>query len=246
MPFLELFSSSFLLTIAIVVILIGVVFAYISYRMSDQDHKISSMVSLVSTMAEELQFFRTKMNTLTPSTATTFQQYSPPMHTRNGGSLIEVSDDEEDEYEDEDESEDSDDDNVENEYNSSTNQDNSDEDEDEDDDDASRASDESDHIKSIHLDESDLEPFVEHSLNDDAIDLTTLPIPHIDETLHPEEDIKDNPELKTISITEDIDDSTNYKRMSLAKLRNIVVEKGLVNDSSKMKKQELLKLLGEE
>jgi hypothetical protein len=244
MPFLELFSSSFLLTIAIVVILIGIVFAYISYRMTDQDHKISSMVSLVSTMAEELQFFRAKMNTL-PSTATTFQQYSHPMHARNDGSLIEVSDDEYDESEDESEDEDESDDenNVENEYNSSTNQDNSDDDYDNDD--ASHASDESDHIKSIHLD--DLEPFDEPSLNDDVMDLTTLPIPHIDETVvHEEEDIKDNPELKTISITEDIDDSTNYKRMSLSKLRNIVVEKGLISDSSKMKKQELLKLLGEE
>lgn len=246
MPFLELFSSSFLLTIAIVVILIGIVFAYISYRMSDQDHKISSMVSLVSTMAEELQFFRTKMNTL-PSTATTFQQYSPPMHVRNNESLIEVSDDEYDDEDDEDESDDDDENNVtENEYNSSTNQDNSDddyddEDEDEDDDD------ESDHIKSIHLDETDLEPFADPSLNDDVIDLTTLPIPHIDETIvHHDEDIKDNPELKTISITEDMDDSMNYKRMSLSKLRSIVVEKGLINDSSKMKKQELLKLLGEE
>jgi hypothetical protein len=35
----------------------------------------------------------------------------------------------------------------------------------------------------------------------------------------------------------------DYKKLSLNKLKSIVVEKGLVADSSKLKKHELLKLL---
>lgn len=39
--------------------------------------------------------------------------------------------------------------------------------------------------------------------------------------------------------------STEYKKMSLNKLRDVVIEKGLAQDASKLK-NELLKLLGEE
>lgn len=39
-------------------------------------------------------------------------------------------------------------------------------------------------------------------------------------------------------------DNLDYKKLPINKLRNIVVEKGLINDSSKLKKNELLKLLG--
>jgi hypothetical protein len=39
---------------------------------------------------------------------------------------------------------------------------------------------------------------------------------------------------------------TDYKKMSLTKLREVVVEKELTQDASKMKKQEILKLLGDE
>ena len=53
-------------------------------------------------------------------------------------------------------------------------------------------------------------------------------------------------DLKSISLEES---STNefvldYKKLPLLKLRNIVVEKGIVSDSSRLKKNELLKLLG--
>jgi hypothetical protein len=38
----------------------------------------------------------------------------------------------------------------------------------------------------------------------------------------------------------------DYKKLSLNKLKSIVVERGLVQDSSKLKKHELLKLLNVE
>ena len=60
----DILSTSFLFSIAIIIILIGGVFAYVSYRMGEQDHKLNSMIGLVSTMAEESQFFRSKLNML--------------------------------------------------------------------------------------------------------------------------------------------------------------------------------------
>jgi hypothetical protein len=55
-------------------------------------------------------------------------------------------------------------------------------------------------------------------------------------------------DLKTISITdlEDTNKKTDYKKMSITKLREIAVEKGIVSDASKLKKNDLLKLLGDE
>ena len=56
--------------------------------------------------------------------------------------------------------------------------------------------------------------------------------------------------LKSINISslEEVknSDSIDYKKFTLSKLRSIVVEKELVVDSSKLKKNELLKLLGAE
>ena len=55
-------------------------------------------------------------------------------------------------------------------------------------------------------------------------------------------------DLKTISINleEPHQDSLDYKKLSLPKLRSIVSDKGLASDASKLKKNELLKLLGAE
>ena len=56
-----------------------------------------------------------------------------------------------------------------------------------------------------------------------------------------------NTELKTIHINlEENGDNLDYKKLSINKLRNIVAEKGLTNDASKLKKNEILKLLGAE
>jgi hypothetical protein len=61
-------------------------------------------------------------------------------------------------------------------------------------------------------------------------------------------------EIKTINIldetksvvTTDNNEAIEYKKMSVQKLRTLVTERNLVQDSSKLKKPELLKLLGEE
>jgi hypothetical protein len=52
--------------------------------------------------------------------------------------------------------------------------------------------------------------------------------------------------LKTINIhlEESKNDATDYKKLSIQKLRSIVAEKGLAGDTSKLKKHDLFKLLG--
>jgi len=54
--------------------------------------------------------------------------------------------------------------------------------------------------------------------------------------------------LKSISIDDNVSSKgkEDYKKMSLNKLRDIVCAKGLVVDASKLKKNELLKLLDAE
>ena len=56
-------------------------------------------------------------------------------------------------------------------------------------------------------------------------------------------------DLKSINITLEEtkpEQPLDYRKMALPKLRSIVAEKGLSSDSSKLKKNELLKLLGVE
>jgi len=56
-------------------------------------------------------------------------------------------------------------------------------------------------------------------------------------------------DLKSINITLEEtkpEQPLDYKKMALPKLRSVVAEKGLSSDSSKLKKNELLKLLGVE
>jgi hypothetical protein len=62
MPISDLISTSFLFSIAIIIILIGGIFAYVSYRMSEQDHKLTSMLGLVSTLAEEMHSLKGRLN----------------------------------------------------------------------------------------------------------------------------------------------------------------------------------------
>ena len=102
----DLFSTSFLFTIAIIIILIGGIFAYVSYRMSEQDHKLTSMVNLVSILAQDLQFVKSKLASHTEqnSTNTNVQYSSDMMGGQPPSDLISVSDggdEDEDEYDEE-------------------------------------------------------------------------------------------------------------------------------------------------
>ena len=280
----DILSTSFLFSIAIIIILIGGVFAYVSYRMGEQDHKLNSMIGLVSTMAEESQFFRSKLNMLQQKLSTKDLpvvdqvQYASQMMVGGQDELINVSDDEEDDSDDDesDESEDL-------------------EDEEEDLEDEDLEDDESDDLEDKDLEDDDLEDkdleegrgeHIKRLNLTSAIDESPVKISYeeIDEdnnsfketnnlvfddiadfeaTLEEAdiqllaEDTKDDDNfLKNVSITgldngilsleEIVSNKNDYKKMSLNKLREVVVSKGFTSDASHLKKNQILKLLGDE
>ena len=286
----DILSTSFLFSIAIIIILIGGVFAYVSYRMGEQDHKLNSMIGLVSTMAEESQFFRSKLNMLQQKLSTKDLpvvdqvQYASQMMVGGQDELINVSDDEEDESEDEsDESDESDD--LEDDESEDLEDDESDDLED----------DESEDLEDKDLEDKDLEDkdleegrgeYIKRLNLTSAIDESPVKISYeeIDEdnnsfketnnlvfddiadfeaTLEEAdiqllaEDTKDDDNfLKNVSITgldngilsleEIVANKNDYKKMSLNKLREVVVSKGFTSDASHLKKNQILKLLGDE
>jgi len=271
MVFSDIFSTSFLFSIAIIIILTAGIFAYVSYRMGEQDHKLNSMIGLVSTMAEETQFFRSKLNMLQQKILTpdlpTVDKVEYVSHMIGGSEkneLINVSDDEDSEDED---SEDED----------SEDEDSEDEDSEDDvsDDEYSKVSDDEyegrDNIKILNLslaniDNQDMEEIsiCDFDINDNDTNLDQeIKTIHLEQPIElEEEDIQlsndkkisedDISFLKNVSINDlgEVEDNhaskTDYKKMSLNKLRETAVSKGIISDASKLKKNEILKLLGDE
>jgi hypothetical protein len=281
----DILSTSFLFSIAIIIILIGGVFAYVSYRMGEQDHKLNSMIGLVSTMAEESQFFRSKLNMLQQKLSTKDLpvvdqvQYASQMMVGGQDELINVSDDEEDDSDD-DESDDLEDDESEDLEEEDLEDEDLEDDESEDLEDEDLEDDESEdleegrgeHIKRLNLtsaiDESPVKISYEEIDEDnnsfkETNNLVFDDIADFEATLEEAdiqllaEDTKDDDNfLKNVSITgldngilsleEIVSNKNDYKKMSLNKLREVVVSKGFTSDASHLKKNQILKLLGDE
>lgn len=288
MAITDLFSTSFLFSVAIIIILIGGVFAYVSYRMSEQDNKIGHMVGLVSLLAGETQQLKDELHK--QKTQESKLEYASQLIDHD---LISVSDNE---YDTEDEDEDEEDDDEEEEE----------KDEEENvvivdkkiiklnhptlfvsEPESEFGSDVNITIDTLNKDLEEFEDsFKEYDVEDDLIaDVlynSTLPLQEtfeeveFDNIIQEEEpkeegetkeegeeakeeepkqttdaDVKlTNEDLTSISAVDlgDLEDhtKTDYKKMSLNKLREIVVSKELVADASKLKKNEILKLLGHE
>jgi hypothetical protein len=267
----EIFSTSFLICLAICLILIGALFMYFNQKLNEQNHKITSMFDLVSTMAEEVnsakqyvQLVMNKvglpMNTPMPILMNNNVNSQPALY--NGGSinkensnLIAISEDEHEDEEDEDEDEEEDDEEDE---------EDDDEDDDEDDEESSESEDEDDkEDESKNEDDTDNESYsglnFEMVANEaeeldvsDIKNLKTININFKSENLeNDQENDQDNEPENDIEIeSEDLTDLNvknvevlDYKKLSLNKLRSIVTEKGIITDASKLKKNDLLKLL---
>lgn len=103
MPLSDFISSPFLLYLGITLAIIGAVSVFFIHRLNDQNHKIVSMLGLVSTMAEELSFVRSKLqispqNSIPNSNSnhSTFSggnQHTTVNKLQNDTQLIDVSDD---------------------------------------------------------------------------------------------------------------------------------------------------------
>ena len=257
----DLFNPTVLIFLGILMLVVALLVVYFESRMREQNHKIASMLSLVSSLAEELNGVKFGLNHLSMRGGVMFQPNHLAQNDNNNveNSLIAVSDDDDDEEPDDDEEEDDvDDDDFDEESVSSeeTNDDSSDED--------SIANEDVKVLKlniSSNVDDNRvIDNFETVELNDDTQSLSSktsaLSIKESYEILASQIDTEENKdetniisqtEFKTININlEEQLDSLDYKKLQLTKLRSIVTEKGLSTDSSKLKKNELLKLLGVE
>jgi hypothetical protein len=259
----DLFNPTFLMFLGILVLVVALVIVYFESKMREQNHKINSMFSIVSTIAEDMTGMRMGMNQIA---ATQFSQpvneniFYQPLEEKRENKLITVSDDEDSDNEEE---EDSVDEEVSVDEEGSLDEEDSVDEEGsidsisinniEDDDLDELSEEEGEQIKvfklNISKEDDDNKEDDDDKEDDDEQD-------NIEE-LHSDNDLEETPiapiskidtsELKTISINlEESIEKIDYKKLQLPKLKSIVVEKGLTtaSDASKLKKAELLKLLG--
>jgi hypothetical protein len=230
----EIFNISFLCCLGISLLLIGLISIYFNNKLLEQEHKLSAMFGIVTTMADQMHILRTTRNTNANTNANNVD-INHDIKTINpftiGGSsntneLINVSD-EEDESDDERDESDDDDDGEDGE---------SDESDDEGDD-----SEDEDSVENIHeeIPNDKLKEFIKiinmgETYNINEIDVEE--VPNLTDSIK-SLDINELSEHDNVEVNE-----TDYKKMSLGKLRIVVVEKGLAQDASKMKKNDILKL----
>ena len=228
-------NSMLFIILGIFVLTIALLVVYIESKSREQNHKIGSMLSLVSSLAEELNSIKLQ---------------------RGGGtndeqnSLVTVSDGDDETLGDDDDIDDDDDD------------DDNDEDDDDGDEDEDNSVIEVDNVDGTDISKTNTNniKILRLTLNadenvsvtsdneleelDDLDDLEELE----DDDLEEEQNVSLF-DLKSINISnleEKEDDSIELRKQPVNKLRSIVAEKGLAADPSKLKKPELLKLLGAE
>ena len=264
MAITDIFNTSFFILLGICFIVIGVVGYYFSQIILQQNKKISGMVDLISTMAQEMEFIRSKTQQMSVGANTFVPQFFTGGSSGVSGSssviekeiktdLIPVSDDEDDEDDDDDDEEDDDDDDDE--------EDDDDEDDDEDEEDKYKDEKEQDNIRIINFVQQ-LNEQVEHF---DQLEIIENEIEELDDDLEDSDDLEDDEDLEETEVEVvdqipeekkdfhflkklDVDISsleskpTDYKKLSLEKLKSIAIEKN-VEGASKMKKNELIKAL---
>jgi hypothetical protein len=218
------------------------------------------MLGLISTMAGELQFFRSKLSNKQEKEEEEEEEevkekiILDPNNLIAGSIkhpvLISVSDDESENESEESEDQDQD-------------EDDDDQDDETDDQDDETDDDETDVEKNEEVDLEDMIEFDQPILNledfiednniksihlEEPIDLNFTNNEHEHEHEHEQMDELLTSDLKTISITdlEEPNKKQDYKKMPINKLREVVVEKGIIAEASKLKKQDILKLLGDE
>jgi hypothetical protein len=259
----DLFSPTFLMFLGVLVLVVALLVVYFESKMRDQNHKIASMLSLVSTLAEDMNGVKMGLNQLavTRMGGSIPQNFEQPLENsrvpyNQESKLIEVSDGEDD-----------DDDDIDIDEEIVTDEE-EDDDEDDDIDEDGDDDDESNHdvVKVLKIDMNSQNQY-EDSLSENNLELDDLDdelsevqslsskssklSDKLEETVFEktfQEPLNISADFKTISINleEPHQDSLDYKKLSLPKLRSIVSEKGLASDASKLKKNELLKLLGAE
>jgi hypothetical protein len=254
----DLFNPTFLMFLGVLVLVVSGLVVYFESKLREQNHKMTAMLSLVSTLAEDMNgvklgFNQLAYNQMNGNPANEIMQQTPIVNENS--KLIVVSDDEA--------SDDDDDDSVSDDVASII-----------EDDEASVIDDDYASINDNEDSESDSDDEEEKNIKVLKLNINDIDDEITDLNLNVTEDLEDLEELneeleyledsnsveemsepmlpisksdfKTINITleEKDPESLDYKKLNVQRLREIVVEKGLIDHASKLKKNEALKLLG--
>jgi len=267
----SLINPSFLLFLGVLMMTVSFLVIYFEGKMREQNHKISSMLSLVYTLAEDL-------NTVTAKVTRHGNESLDNIHLNNSleeptmkinitqDNLIYVSDndvneDEDEDSDSEDEDEDSEDEELDDDHEVEEDLEEEEELEDDEDIEYHEYVTKNNDIKILKIDLNTINDqdinieFIENNENThDELDIElfkkTEDLNDLNEILKNEEtqqneeekeiDFKTNPN----NLEENSNDTLDFKKLSIQKLRSVVTEKGLTNEANKLKKNELLKLLG--
>jgi hypothetical protein len=253
----DIFTPSVVISLAISLLLIGLLGLYVNNKMNEQNHKLNTMFDLVSTLANELQMVRSQphVGMGSPSIGggvAVGRVYEKPevANTNHLVNMIDVSDDSEssgDESDGEtDEGDESGDDSGSDDDDNNEGKGNGDEESGSDGDDEESVGDsDSESDDDEHDARSDKAIIVSESLDDALFE----ELANLDDIVLGETQVErvKTPETTTppanTSHVKNLNVVFDYKKASLGKLREIVEQKGLSSDTSKLKKQELLKML---
>jgi hypothetical protein len=263
----DIFSPTFLIFLGILVLVVSLLVVYFEGKMRDQNHKISTMLSLVSTLAEDVNNVKYGLNHLAINSRP-LEESNKFVNIPTQNNLITVSDDE-----DSDEDSDIEEDSNENydleldleETNDLELEENSEEEIDDSDSETDSDDENFEEVKVLKInipsDNDSLSSQINLDINNDLTELddnfsdneSETDENNLEEDITLEEvpnNLEDNLKIDLKKISINLEEPHNltmdYKKLSLTKLRSVVSEKSLSNDASKLKKNELLKLLGVE
>jgi hypothetical protein len=238
--FIETF---FFISLGITFVLILLLVYHFKQRLSSLEQKCDTMFEIINNVVQEITIVRGATNRIMQGFMTgpfpmsgsepNSVPYSSTASQVDTIQLSEAVDDDDDDNDDDD--------------------DDDDEGDDDDDDDDEGDDDEGDEVENDPIDNEvvDLEITDEEKMNNEIEQMSKEEIMSIVENLDKElestpieHDIESTLEPMEESASEPIE-STDYKNMNLLTLKNLAVAKGLVANASKMKKNDLLKLLGE-
>lgn len=274
--------------LGVLLVFIGIISYYFNNKIKEQNLKIESIASVVSTMALEMRNIHGSGILNTPQNSNdkyiNLNTTNLNNEIENNHSLINVSDNEENNCSEDEsqESYESESDGYQtdssDESNESTNEDNNESDDDDDNKENKKILQQeyshvniAENIIVLKIDSPFLNNEELHNIEDDSHNRDVLDIENITQNKDnikfelKEEPLIENVELINV-IMEDVGEShkvyqdntlvdlnniefltkpfeVDYKKMTLVKLKEIALEKGLIDENSKLKKQELLKLL---
>jgi hypothetical protein len=274
----DLFNPTFFMFLGILILVVALVVVYFESKSREQNHKIASMLSLVSTLAEDMNgvkmgLHHLSVNRVGGNNLPRFPQQAQPSLEESNMQLFQNKDDNLIPVSDDESMSDSIGDDSDEESDDEESEDDSDEEESDDDNNHTNIkiltlnmptpSVEGDDFEEIDdmedlggIDEDITETNSQSSMGSRASPKNVLEMlsTRAAENSTSVEELDAShinisaTDLKTININLDEihADSVDYKKLPLPKLRSIVTDKGLVDDASKLKKQELLKLLEDE